>query len=76
MKTFLFQFWLLTSFFQITCYVYSSSWKSLYQSKFELESRLHVINIYDSIKVKEAMAPLKLNRWGTPEVNTNTMETR
>jgi dihydropyrimidine dehydrogenase (NADP+) len=30
--------------------------------------------LYDA-KVKEAMAPLKMNRWGTPEVDTNTMET-
>jgi len=30
--------------------------------------------LYDS-KVKEAMAPVKLNRWGTPDVDTNTMET-
>jgi len=30
--------------------------------------------LYDA-KVKEAMAPAKLNKWGTPEVNTDTMET-
>jgi len=30
--------------------------------------------LYDT-KVKEAMAPAKLNKWGTPEVNTDTMET-
>jgi hypothetical protein len=26
--------------------------------------------------VKKAMFPVKLTRWGTPEVNTLTMETR
>jgi hypothetical protein len=26
--------------------------------------------------VKKAMFPVKLTRWGTPEVNTITMETR
>lgn len=25
--------------------------------------------------VTEAMSPVKLNRWGTPEVNTDTMQT-
>ena len=25
--------------------------------------------------VSEAMAPLKMTRWGTPEVNTDTMQT-
>jgi hypothetical protein len=27
-------------------------------------------------QVKKAMFPVKLTRWGTPEVNTITMETR
>jgi len=30
--------------------------------------------LYDT-KVKEAMSPVRMNRWGTPDVDTNTMET-
>ncbi|XP_073347466.1 dihydropyrimidine dehydrogenase [NADP(+)] [Pagrus major] len=39
----------------------------------------YIISAFGSMlnepKVTEAMSPVKLNRWGTPEVNTDTMQT-
>ena len=31
--------------------------------------------MYCTILVREAMKPIKMNRWGTPEVEPNTMQT-
>lgn len=35
-----------------------------------IHNLIHILSV-----VTEAMAPLKLSRWGTPEVNTDTMQT-